>query len=79
MKKQFKSLCGEVMTIYYDDKIKEMNLQLVNHPTKGMNIQIMDWTGDKDEVLVNLHIKEAIKLKSIIDCLVYDALERGKE
>lgn len=82
-------ICGEVIVNHFDKKIKALNLELVKVIDKFNNfhyqIHFQDWTPvgkSKTKVkgtnLVKLHLKDAIKLKSIIDSLIWDAMENEK-
>jgi len=84
-------ICGEFMEENkFDNKVKVLNLELVKVIDKHKNfhyqIHFQDWTPigrSKTKVkgtnLVKLHLKDAIKLKSIIDNLVWDAMEDAVE
>lgn len=86
------SVCGEYIDISPNEqKIKTLNLELVRHiDLKGeieyYEIHFEDWTpkgkskvGVRGTKLLQLNIRDAIKLKSIIDNLVYDATEDAIE
>lgn len=67
------SICGEVIDIMYDKKVKKLNLQLAKNETGAPVIILQDWTKkDESKDLVVLHLKEAIRLKAVIDNLVID-------
>jgi len=84
-------ICGEVMEENpFDKKVKVLNLELVKVIDKDKNfhyqIHFQDWTPisrSKTKVkgtnLVRLHLKDAVKLKSIIDNLVWDAMKDAVE
>lgn len=76
MKEQ--DLCGEEKEIFYDTKVKKLNLELCIDKLGTPIIRFQDWTGKKNKSLFQLHLKEAIELKSIIDNLFFDYVEREK-
>lgn len=67
------NVCGEEIDILWDKKVNKLNLEL--HITKDgcPQIKFQDWTkeGESKDILT-IHLREAIKLKSIIDGLVLD-------
>jgi len=74
MELKVENICGEDKDIYYDKKVKRLNLELVNN--KGCPLIVFqDWTGKDSKHLFALHLKEAVELKAIIDNLVIDWTE----
>lgn len=79
---KFNDVCGHVIDLHHDDKINKLNFELVRMTDKYENfdddhnylIKIQDWTK-KGKTLVTLHLKDAIRIKSVIDSLIYDALK----
>jgi len=70
-----KEIEGIEQEIYYDKKIKKLNIELADDKGRPL-ILFQDWTKkSKCKTLITLHIKEAIELKSIIDKLVVGYLE----
>lgn len=76
-------ICGTVMNLFHDKKIKKINFNLIRCTNDyGGEIDVHyvvdleDWTSKDDKVvhLVRFHIKDLIDLKSVIDNLVYEAL-----
>jgi hypothetical protein len=78
MAEKEESICGEVIDINYDKEIKQLNLELIKDENGTPIIKFQDWTGDGKD-LFSVHIKEAIRLKSVIDSLVVEYLENMKE
>lgn len=78
---KFKGIGGEVSDILFDNKIKKLDLELGTDRIGTPLIQFRDCTNkSRDKTLFTLHIKEAIKLKAVIDKLVFDYLaEKGEE
>jgi hypothetical protein len=72
-------ICGEEMEIFFDNKIKKLNLELVKVTDKYNNfhfeIHLMDWSGENSRKVLGLHIKEVSRLKSIMDNLLIDMQE----
>ena len=73
------TVCGEWLEIFYDKKIDKLDFSLIEITDidGGINykIAIENVTNNmKPKKLVELHIKEAIEIKSIIDKLVYESL-----
>ena len=71
MKKE--DICGEVIDIVTDSKIKQLNLELIRDGERFI-IEFSDWTN-KGKRLFRVNISEVIKLKSVIDGLVWDATQ----
>jgi len=64
---------GQCREIYFDEEIKKMSVELVLWNSIPC-IEIKDWTGKKNKKLIRFHITEAIELKSMIDCQIFDYL-----
>ncbi len=75
-----RDICGEVIDLHHDSKITKLNVQLVHEGGDVKNgegchlIRLENWSKETPKILVTPHIKDAIRLKSVIDGLVYDAL-----
>jgi len=72
--KKITEICGEVLNINYDDKIKIINAELAQDSIGTNLIILQDWTK-KSKNIITLHIKEAIELKGVIDRLIYDSFD----
>jgi hypothetical protein len=72
---------------YNNFKKTKLNIELVRVDLGDgqiyYEIEFSDWTKERTKRYFNLHIKEAIELKAMIDTLVYDAIineqNRSKE
>lgn len=71
MKQKIKRICGIDKEIFYDSKYKKIYVELVIKNDVPI-LQILEYETDK--VILELHITEAIELKSIIDTLCFDYL-----
>lgn len=76
-----KPICGETVRIFFDKRFEEIDLELIriSHDKKSKEgFYAIEFCGTdqkkKSKILLRLHIKEAIRLKSVIDNLVYDSL-----
>ena len=76
MKKE-SDLCGEELNISSDSKVKQLNLELIWDGERFI-IEFSDWTN-KGKKLFRLDVQEAIKLKSVIDGLIWDATQELSE
>ena len=79
MKEKIKRISGEVKDILYDKKITKLNLQLAKDELGTTIIVFENWTINKSKELFRLHIKEAIKLKAMIDNAIVDYFIYEKE
>jgi hypothetical protein len=71
---KYTEICGETMELHQDEKISLLNVELAVTKIGAPVIVLQDWTEkEKRKDLVVLHLKDAIKLKSVIDDLVTDA------
>lgn len=61
---------GEVIDLWHDPKIKRLNSELAVDKNGAPLIVLQDWT-DKGKDIVRLHIQDAIRLKSVIDGLIF--------
>jgi len=79
MEEKIKRICGIDKRIFYDSRYKKIYVELVIKNNVPM-LQIIEHKTDK--VILELHIKEAIELKSIFDVLCLDYLwnliEKGR-
>jgi len=71
VKQKIKRICGIDKEIFYDSKYKKIYVELVIKNDVPI-LQILEYETDK--VILELHITEAIELKSIIDTLCFDYL-----
>ena len=81
---QIEEICGEVVEVMCDEKLKKLNLELGVSAIGTPVIIFQDWTEEeKSKDFFTLHIKEAIALKSVIDNLIVDwhthQLENAKD
>ena len=75
MKKEIE-ICGEYKELFYDKKVKILNLELAKDSIGSPIIIFQDWTKkNKSKELFRVHIKEAIEIKAIIDNLIIDYYE----
>lgn len=75
-KKKYHIICGQVIDLMYDEKIKKLNFELAKDKNGAPIIILQDWTkvnASKD--LVKLHIKEAVEIKAVIDNIIIDYYE----
>jgi hypothetical protein len=74
-------ICGDFKQIHYDDLYDELDLELVQTNLDLIppcyEIHIAGKIKDKWHLILKLHLKEAIELKSMIDNLVVDAMENN--
>lgn len=71
--KKYTEVCGEVVELWHDSKIKALNAELVVDEMGAPLIILQDWTQEnKSKDLVRLHIKDAIRLKAVFDSLIHD-------
>jgi len=76
---KYNEICGEVMDLFFDKDIKQLNTELAVLDSGAPVIVLQDWTDDKSKDLVVLHLKEAVHLKRAIDNLVMDATLFSRE
>lgn len=76
MKNEIKRICGIDKEIFYDSKYKKIYVELVIKNDVPI-LQILEYETDK--VILELHMKEAIELKSVFDTLCFDYLWNLKE
>lgn len=71
-----KTVMGHVFETMYDSKIDKLDVCLVNR----IGTPIISFQKyDTNKVLFELHLKEAIELKAIIDRMVVDYMEEIKQ
>jgi len=72
-KKKYTEIMGEFMALHHDPKIGELNAELAVDEMGAPLIILQDWTQEgKSKDLVRLHILDAIRLKAVIDGLIYN-------
>lgn len=89
MKWKREEISGEEFENHYDSDNKTVNVQLIkviNEPSGNEYFEIHLQSYQKEnknvvkaKTLLKLHIKDAIRLKSIIDTFVYESMENWIE
>ena len=73
------NICGEVIDLFHDKKITKLNAQLAVTKEGAPVIVLEDWSKkDKSRHLVTLHVKDALRLKAVFDCLVVDMVDHAE-
>lgn len=67
------NVSGIEMDLFYNKKKTKLNIELVRVDLGNDAIYYeLDFTDDKKRFFT-MHLKEAIELKAMIDCMIYDA------
>jgi len=69
-KVKYTEICGEVIDLWHDPKIQKLNAELAIDDNGAPLIVLQDWTG-KGKDIVRLHIQDALRLKAVIDGLIF--------